>query len=60
MTLRTPVNTLSAKIGPRALKESSALKSAARHHKLKRLQLTVVLTNTAGKGTTSKLPLKTR
>jgi hypothetical protein len=59
VTLRTPVNTLSAKIGSRALKESSALRSAARHHKLKRLQLTVVLTNAAGKRTTSKLLLKT-
>jgi hypothetical protein len=59
VTLRAPVNTLSAKIGPRALKESAALRSAARHHKLKRLQLTVVLTNAAGKRTTSKLPLKT-
>jgi hypothetical protein len=59
VTLRAPVNTLSAKIGSRALKESSALRSAARHHKLKRLQLTVVLTNAAGKRTTSKLPLKT-
>lgn len=59
VTLRAPVNTLSAKIGSRALKESSALKSAAKHHKRKRLQLTVVLTNTAGKRTTSKLPLKT-
>jgi hypothetical protein len=59
VTLRAPVNTLSAKIGSRALKESSALKSAAKHHRLKRLQLTVVLANTAGKRTTSKLPLKT-
>ena len=59
MTLRAPVNTLSVKIGSRALKESSALRSAAKHHKLKRLQLAVVLTNTAGKRTTSKLPLKT-
>jgi hypothetical protein len=57
VTLRAPVNTLSAKIGSRALKESSALKSAARHHKLKRLQLTIVLANTAGKRITSKLPL---
>jgi hypothetical protein len=59
VTLRAPVNTLSAKIGPRALKESAALRSAAKHHRLKRLQLTVMLTNTAGKRTTSKLPLKT-
>jgi hypothetical protein len=59
VTLRAPVKTLSAKIGPRALKESKALKSAAKHHRLKRLQLTVALTNTAGKRTTSKLPLKT-
>jgi hypothetical protein len=59
VTLRAPVNTLSAKIGSRGLKESAALKSAARHHRLKRLQLTIVLTNTAGKQTTSKLPLKT-
>ena len=59
VTLRAPVNTLSAKIGSRALKESAALKSAAKHHRLKRLQLTVLLTNTAGKHTTSKLPLKT-
>jgi len=59
VTLRAPVNTLSAKIGPRALKESAALRSAAKHHRLKRLQLTVLLTNTAGKRTTSKLPLKT-
>jgi hypothetical protein len=59
VTLRAPVNTLSAKIGSRALKESAALRSAAKHHRLKRLQLTVLLTNTAGKRTTSKLPLKT-
>jgi hypothetical protein len=59
VTLRAPVNTLAAKIGSRALKESKALKSAAKHHRLKRLQLTVVLTNTAGKRITSKLPLKT-
>ncbi|MGZ4215683.1 MAG: hypothetical protein ACXVHB_22845 [Solirubrobacteraceae bacterium] len=59
VTLRAPVNTLSAKVGSRALKESSALKSAAKHHKLKRLQLTVVLANTAGKLITSKLSLKT-
>ena len=59
VTLRAPVNTLSAKIGSRALKESAALKRAAKRHKLKRLQLTVVLTNAAGKRTTSKLPLKT-
>jgi hypothetical protein len=59
VTLRAPVNTLSAKIGSRALKESAALKSAAKHHRLKRLQLTVLLTNTAGKSITSKLPLKT-
>ena len=59
VTLRAPVNTLSAKIGPRALKESPALRSAARHHQLKPLRLTVVLTNTAGKLTTSTLPLKT-
>jgi hypothetical protein len=58
VTLRAPVNTLSAKVGPRALKESAALKSAAKHHRLKRLQLTVLLTNTAGKRITSKLPLK--
>jgi hypothetical protein len=58
--LRKPVNTLSAKIGSRALKESPALKRAAKHHKRRRLQLTVVMTNTAGKRTTSKLPLKTR
>jgi hypothetical protein len=57
VTLRAPVNTLSATIRSRALKESSALKSAAKHHKLKRLQLTVVLANTAGKRVTSKLPL---
>ncbi|MGZ4186019.1 MAG: hypothetical protein ACXVFA_11860 [Solirubrobacteraceae bacterium] len=59
VTLRAPVSTLSATIGSRALKESSALKSAAKHHKRKRLQLSVVLTNTAGKRTASKLPLKT-
>jgi hypothetical protein len=59
VTLRAPVNTLSAKIGSPALKESAALRSAAKHHRLKRLQLTVLLTNTAGKRTTSKLPLKT-
>jgi hypothetical protein len=59
VTLRAPVNTLSANIGSRALKESAALKSAAKHHRLKRLQLTVLLTNTAGKRITSKLPLKT-
>jgi hypothetical protein len=59
VTLRSPVNTLSAKIGSRALKESAALKSAAKHHRLKRLQLTVLLANTAGKSITSKLPLKT-
>jgi hypothetical protein len=59
VTLRAPVNTLSAKIGSRALNESAALRSAAKHHRLKRLQLTVLLTNTAGKRTTSKLPLKT-
>ena len=58
VTLRAPVNTLSAKVGPPALKESAALKSAAKHHRLKRLQLTVLLTNTAGKRITSKLPLK--
>ena len=59
VTLRAPVNTLSAKIGSRGLKESAALKSAAKHHRLKRLQLTVLLTNTTGKSITSKLPLKT-
>ncbi|HET7048667.1 MAG TPA: hypothetical protein VFI54_10410 [Solirubrobacteraceae bacterium] len=59
VTLRAPVNTLSAKIRSRALKESKALKSAAKHHRLKHLQLTVVLTNTAGKRITSRLPLKT-
>jgi hypothetical protein len=59
VTLRAPVNTLSAKIGSRALKESAALRSAAKHHRLKPLQLTVLLTNTAGKRITSKLPLKT-
>ena len=35
MTLRAPVNTLSAKVGPPALKESAALKSAAKHHRFK-------------------------
>lgn len=60
VTLRAPVNTLSAKIGPRALRESSTLKRAGRHHRLKRLVLTVVLTNTAGKHTTSRRALKTR
>jgi hypothetical protein len=59
VTLRAPVNTLSAKIGSRALRESAALRSAAKHHRLKRLQLTVLLTNTAGKRITSQLPLKT-
>jgi hypothetical protein len=59
ITLRKPVNTVSVKVGPRALKESAALKRAAKHHHLKRLQLTVVLKNTAGQTTTSKLPLKT-
>jgi hypothetical protein len=59
VTLRAPVNTLSAKIGSRALKESAALRSAAKHHRLKPLQLTVLLANTAGKRITSKLPLKT-
>jgi hypothetical protein len=59
VTLRAPVNTLSAKIGSRGLKESSALKSAARLHKLKRLQLTVVVANTAGQHVTSTLALKT-
>jgi hypothetical protein len=60
VTLRSPVRTLSAKIGSRALHESAALKSAAKHHRLRRLELTVVLANAAGKRTTSKLPLKTQ
>jgi hypothetical protein len=59
VTLRAPVSTLSVKIGSRALKESPALRRAAKHHNLERMQLTVVLTNTAGKRITSKLPLKT-
>jgi hypothetical protein len=59
ITLRKAVNTVSVKLGPSSLKESGALKRAAKHHRLKRMQLTVVLKNTAGKSTTSKLPLKT-
>jgi hypothetical protein len=46
-------------VGPRALRESSALERAASRHRLKRLVLTIVLTSAAGKRTTSKLPLKT-
>jgi hypothetical protein len=59
VTLRKAVKTVSVKVGPGSLKESGALKRAAKHHRLKRMQLTVVLKNTAGKSTTSKLPLKT-
>jgi hypothetical protein len=59
IALRAPVNTLSVKVGPRALRESSALERAASRHRLKRLALTIVLTSAAGKRTTSKLPLKT-
>jgi hypothetical protein len=59
ITLRKAINTVSVKLGPGALKESAALKRAAKRHRLKRMQLMVVLKNTAGKSTTSKLPLKT-
>jgi hypothetical protein len=59
IALRAPVNALSVKVGPRALRESSALERAASRHRLKRLVLTIVLTSAAGKRTTSKLPLKT-
>jgi acid phosphatase type 7 len=45
VTLRRPVNSVIVKIGPKALKESAALRRDARRHHLKRLKLTVVITD---------------
>jgi hypothetical protein len=52
VTLRRPVNVVVVKIGPKALKESTALKRDTRRHHLKRLKLTVVITDAAGHRTT--------
>jgi hypothetical protein len=52
VTLRRPVNVVVVKIGPKALKESTALKRDAGRHHLKRLKLTVVITDAAGHRTT--------
>jgi hypothetical protein len=48
VTLRRPVDNVVVKIGAKALKESAALRQNARRHHLKRVKLTVVITDAAG------------
>jgi acid phosphatase type 7 len=58
VTLRRPVRSLIVKVGAKALRESAALKRDARRHHLKRLMLTVVITDAAGRSTTVTRQLK--
>jgi hypothetical protein len=56
--LRSAAAGLVVKLGSRGLKESAALKAAARAHRLRALILTLNTTNAAGKRTTVKVRLK--
>jgi hypothetical protein len=58
VTLKRAVAGLTAKIGPTGLKESRALKSKAKRHKLGSLKLTVVIKDAKGKRTTATLKIK--
>jgi hypothetical protein len=58
ITLARPVKSLILSISDRGLRESRSLRSKAAHGKLKRLKLTVIVRNAAGKSTTLTLVLK--
>jgi hypothetical protein len=57
VTLRRPAAGFVVKIGPKALSESSGLKSKAKHHRIKSLKLTVSATNANGKVTNLTLQI---
>jgi hypothetical protein len=58
VALRRAVNTVSVRLSPRALRESAALERAARHHRIKRLELSVLLEDTSGGRTSATLPIR--
>jgi hypothetical protein len=55
VTLRRAVRRLSVKLGPRALKETRALKRAAKSGRIRQLTVTIVIKDAAGHATTVPL-----
>ncbi|MFZ1997406.1 MAG: hypothetical protein WAU75_25035 [Solirubrobacteraceae bacterium] len=58
INLRSAVPSLSVTLAHRSLKESAAIRRAARAHRLRSLGLTVIARNTEGTGTTFRVSIK--
>lgn len=58
ITLRSPVKKVTVRLSPGALAESAAMRSQARRHKLKRLEMTVLVKD--ARGTQTRVPVVIR
>lgn len=60
ITFRRPVRSHVVRFGPKVLNESRALHRRARHHRLTRLDLKVIVKTTAGRTVVARYPIRTR